>query len=208
MRHYGDSILRTVAYDVLAELFGNENDTIVMKAIPWAVSNAFYEQIVLYYGLVSLRPQLPVEDSKGLTIKRGDLLEAYMAGIVMDVSREAGEGYREIRAWFYRLVRLRLRKVCSGNLALETWDRVRNNPSVNGQVSELRQSIFVILKETMGQVQWTTAIATRAQITDFWSRVKINLDGLYDNILASDDSQKMIFLCYRVKSELLYCLIV
>jgi len=76
MRHYGDSILRTVTYDVLAELFGHENDFIMMKAIPWAVSNAFYEQIVLHYGLENLSPQLSLNDSKGLTAKRGDVLKA------------------------------------------------------------------------------------------------------------------------------------
>jgi hypothetical protein len=200
MRQYGDSILRTVTYDVLAELFGKENDSIVNKAIPWAVSNAFYEQIVLHYGLASLRPQLPNEDSRGLTVKRGDLLEAYMAGIVMDVSREAGEGYREIRAWFYKLVRLRLRKVCTGTLAHEMWDRVTNinNASPNDKVSELRQLVFVSLKETMGQVQWRTAIPTMVQLTDFWSRVKIHLDGLYERILPRDDSQTIILLHYRV----------
>ena len=88
MRHYGDSLLRTVTFDVLSELFGNENDSTVMKIIPWAVSNAFYEQILLHYGLGNLRSQLPLVDSRGLTVKRGDILEAYMAGIAMDVSRE------------------------------------------------------------------------------------------------------------------------
>ena len=203
MRNYGDSILRTVTYDVLVELFGNENDDIMMKAIPWAVSNAFYEQIVLHYGLEILRPQLQLNDSKGLTVKRGDVLEAYMAGIVMDVSREVGEGYREIRAWFYNLIRLRLRNVCSGSslglaLAQQKWNEVTKHPAVHTQLSNLRQSVFASLKGMMGQVQWTTATPTTSQIIDFWSRVKSDLDAFCGNVLPSEEPHIIVLLHYRV----------
>jgi hypothetical protein len=203
MRHYGDSILRTVTYDVLVQLFGNENDSVMTKAIPWAVSNAFYEQIVLHYGLETLRPQLPLCDSKGLTVKRGDVLEAYMAGIVMDVSREIGEGYQEIRAWFDKLIRLRLRNVCSGNslglsLAQEKWNELPKYPVVDTQLSDLRQSVFDSLKRTMGQVQWTMAIPTVSQLIDFWSRVKSDLDTFCTKVLPCEEPQIIVLLHYRV----------
>jgi hypothetical protein len=203
MRHYGDSILRTVTYDVLAELFGNENDSVMMKAIPWAVSNAFYEQIVIHYGLENLSPHLPLGNSKGLTVKRGDVLEAYMAGIVMDVSREIGEGYREIRAWFDKLIRLRLRNVCSGSslglsLAQEKWNELPKHPIVHTQLSDLRQSVFDSLKGTMGQVQWTTAIPTVSQLIDFWSRVKSDLDAFCTKVLPCEEPHIIVLLHYRV----------
>jgi hypothetical protein len=203
MRHYGDSILRTVTYDVLAELFGNENDSVMMKAVPWAVSNAFYEQIVLYYGLEHLRPQLPLHDSRRLRIKRGDVLEAYTAGIVMDVSREIGEGYQEIRAWFDKVIRLRLRNACSGSsldlsLVQEKWNELPKHPVVHTQLSDLRQSVFDSLKGTIGQVQWTTAIPTVSQLIDFWSRVKSNLDAFCTTVLPCEEPHIIVLLHYRV----------
>jgi hypothetical protein len=205
MRCYGDSLLRTVTYDVLAELFGNENDSVVVRAIPWAVSNAFYEQIVLHYGLENLKPQLSLVDSKGLTVKRGDVLEAYMAGIVMDVSREAGEGYQEIRTWFYKIIRLRLRKACFGSSpallpALEDlgWKSHTIGNAVRTQLSEIRQSVFANMKEMMGQVQWSSPSPTVSQLMDFWSRVKCYLDGLCANLLPSDEAQVIVLHYYRV----------
>jgi len=206
MRHYGDSLLKTITYDVFAELFGNETDSFINKAMPWAVSNAFYEQIVLHYGLENLKPHLPLRDSRGLTVKRGDVLEAYMAGIVMDVTREVGEGYREIRAWFYKMIRLRLRKVCSRSLlglpgSLDEVCRnspITNGPAVNSQLSELRLSVFASMKEMMGQVQWSKPAPTVAQLMDFWSRVKCYLDGLCAELLPSDEAQIVVLHYYRV----------
>src|SRR5208282_1318628 len=145
--------------------FGNENDSTVMKIIPWAVSNAFYEQIILLYGLGNLRSQLPLVDSRSLTQKRGDILEAYMAGISMDVSRDVGEGYGEIRDWFYKIMRLRLSKLGprslqvsalrqeNSGIAVDPYSLRAKQPNV---LSKLRRSIFDNMKEVVGQVQWTT----------------------------------------------------
>ena len=208
MRHYGDSLLRTVTFGVLLELFGDENDSIVTKIIPWAVSNAFYEQIILHYGLENLRPHLPIADSKSLTQKRGDILEAYMAGILMDVSRGV-DGYEEIRDWFYNIMRLRLKKLGSspsqvsaltpetGGIAVDPYSLRAKDPTV---LSELRQSIFDNMKKIVGQVQWTSATPSAAQLLDFWSRVKTYLDGL--RVVSSEESQMLLVHYYRVLSDL------
>jgi hypothetical protein len=206
MRLYGDSLLRTVTYDVLAELFGNENDSMIMKIMNWAVSNAFYEQIVLHYGLDYLRPELPFADSNRLTVKRGDVLEAYMAGIMMDPSREVGEGYREVRAWFWKIIRLRLRKESSESsrgLSVTLGDRnsLTKFCPVHSQLSELRQSVFGSMKEMIGQLEWTTPIPTADEVIDFWSKVKSDLDGLWTKLLPSGGAQIIVLRYYLVPSN-------
>jgi hypothetical protein len=209
MRLYGDSFLRTITFEVLSELFGNENDSAVMKVIPWAVSNVFYEQILLHYGLGYLRVQLPLVESKGLTVKRGDTLEAYMAGIAMDVSR-VGEGYGEIRDWMYKIMRLRLRNLGSGrsqvspltpensSIAVDPYSLRSRQPDV---LFKLRQSIFDNMKEAVRQVQWTTTIPTVAQLLDFWSRVKIYLDDLCAMVVPWEEAQILLVHYYRVHTD-------
>jgi len=81
-----------------------------------AVSNAFYESLFLHYQLDLLCAELHAEEGcrgsgklggKGMREKRGDVLEAYFAGIDMDVSREGG-GSKEIRDWLFQILALRL----------------------------------------------------------------------------------------------------
>ena len=112
MRRYGDSLLRALTYSVLAELLGSQNVTAITNAIPFAVSNAFYERLILHYGLGTLCAQHEMIRSshKSLTRKRGDVLESYIAAIEMDISRYS-EGYREIRDWLLRVMALRLRTI-------------------------------------------------------------------------------------------------
>jgi hypothetical protein len=110
--HYGDSLLKAMTFDVLSELLGKENFKIISNITPFAISNAFYEQIVLHYGLERLTPydRSYAKPSRGTTHARGDLLEAYMAAIEKDISRE-GQGYREVRDWLFRVLALRLRRL-------------------------------------------------------------------------------------------------
>jgi hypothetical protein len=177
--------------------------------MPWAVSNAFYEQILLHYGLENFRPQLSQRDSRTLTVKRGDVLEAYVAGIAMDVSRSSGEGYQELREWFSRVLRLRLRKVSSNGvpglpLTIEQNNKaadvnlinVDQNNSVNALL-KLRQSIFQDMKEAVGQIEWRTPTPTTTQLFNFWSRVKRSLDSLC-TAAQSSESQKALMHYYRV----------
>jgi hypothetical protein len=101
-----------MTFDVLSELLGKENFKTISNIIPFAISNAFYEQIVLHYGLEKLAPydRSSAKPSRGTTHARGDLLEAYMATIEKDVSRE-GLGYREVRDWLFRVLAIRLRRL-------------------------------------------------------------------------------------------------
>ena len=99
--------------DVLSELFGEENSQVIRNITPFAISNAFYEQIYLYYGLDKLSPWVAScneQLSKGLTHRRGDILEAYMAAIEKDISRN-GQGYQEVRDWLLKVMALRLQMV-------------------------------------------------------------------------------------------------
>lgn len=112
MPHYGDALLKAMTFDVLSELFGKDNFKAVSNVMALAISNAFYEQIVLHYGLDKLflcERSFDQNASKGLTHRRGDLLEAYMAATEKDISRE-GHGYREIREWLLRVLAVRLRR--------------------------------------------------------------------------------------------------
>jgi len=109
MPQYGDAILKAMTLDALSELFGKESYQVTSNIFPLAISNAFYEQIVLHYGLDLLSPTVQ-SDRKAVTHLRGDLLEAYMAAIEKDVSRD-GKGYREVRDWLFQILALRLRRV-------------------------------------------------------------------------------------------------
>jgi hypothetical protein len=108
MPQYGDALLKAMTLDVLEELFG-KNPDVSRNIFPLAISNAFYEQIVLHYQL-DLEDESAANNSKGTTHRRGDLLEAYMAAIEKDISRD-GEGYREVREWLFRVLALRLRRL-------------------------------------------------------------------------------------------------
>lgn len=78
--------------------------------MPFAISNAFYEQIYLHYGLERLSLGDEGPSTPRCTHTRGDILEAYMAAIEKDVSRN-GQGYQEIRDWLLKVIALRLRLV-------------------------------------------------------------------------------------------------
>ena len=109
---YGDAILKALTLDVLAELLGAENSQIINNIMPLAISNAFYEQIVLHYKLDIVYSSMSdgADTNTGnRTHARGDLLEAYMAAIEKDISRE-GQGYREVRQWLFNIIALRLKR--------------------------------------------------------------------------------------------------
>jgi hypothetical protein len=112
--HYGDLLLKSMTFDVLSELFGKQNFKVVKNITPFAISNAFYEQIYLHYGLEKLSPSFTDGDSDkislGQTHRRGDILEGYMAAIEKDISR-SGQGYQEVRDWLSKVMALRLQLV-------------------------------------------------------------------------------------------------
>jgi len=45
-----------MTFDVLSELLGSHNLHVIRNITQFAISNAFYEQIYLYYGLEKLSP--------------------------------------------------------------------------------------------------------------------------------------------------------
>src|ERR1700733_5446745 len=98
-----------MTFDVLSELLGKQNLHVVINITPFAISNAFYEQIYLHYGLEKLSPFFTDGDSdkitRGRTHSRGDILEGYMAAIEKDISRN-GQGYQEIRDWLLKVMAL------------------------------------------------------------------------------------------------------
>ena len=106
MSKYGDILLKAMTADVLAELLGPSNLKEIGRITPFAVSNAFYEQIVFYYDLDLWPSEI---STTVLQRKRGDILEAYIAAIEKDVSR-AGQGYREAREWLLKVLAFRLRR--------------------------------------------------------------------------------------------------
>ena len=175
--------------------------------MPWAVSNAFYERILLHYGLENFRPQLSQRDSRTLTVKRGDVLEAYVAGIAMDLSRGVGEGYKEVREWFSRVLRLRLRKVSSNGVpglppTTEQNNKVADANLINvdqtnslNPLLKLRQSIFQNMKEAVSQVEWRTPTPTAAQLFNFWSRVKRSLDSPCTTSQSSEAQKALAHYC-------------
>ena len=89
MRHYGDSVLRAMTFDIHTELIGKDNVITIVNTRSFTVSNAFYERLLLHYNLEKLCIHLQnfLGDSKSLTRKRGDVLEAYIVAIEMDISR-------------------------------------------------------------------------------------------------------------------------
>ena len=203
MRHHGDSLLRTATFEVLSELFGKEIDFPLMKMLSFAVSNAFYEQILLYYELENLRPQLAILHSKTLTVQRGDVLEAYMSAIALDVSRMTGEGYAEIRNWLYKMIQLRFQKLlsaCGRQVSSSTMGQ--NIGDVDRFLShtnlfEFRQSIFDNMRKATAQIKWT-ATPTLAQLHEFWLKVKSYLDGIREKTLPSKKAEILLIHYYRV----------
>ena len=103
-----------MTFDVLTELLGKQNFHVVRNITPFAISNAFYEQIYLHYGLEKLNPSFTNDDSDkiswGQTHRRGDILEAYMGAIEKDISRNR-QGYQEVREWLLKVMALRLQLV-------------------------------------------------------------------------------------------------
>jgi len=193
MRHHGDSLLRTITLEVLSEIMGKENDSEIMNMIPWAVSNIFYEQIFLHYGFDRLRPGLALTQPRSLAENRGDVVEAYTAGIAMDVAREGGEGYQEIRNWFIKIMTLRLDKVVSGSYA---WV-ISPTSYTQSSLLNLRQTIFDDMSQIMKEVPWTTTTTTAAQL-HFWSSVRDRLDALRLKIIPSEEAQALLVHYYRV----------
>jgi hypothetical protein len=100
-----------MTYDIFGELLGRENKSNLFGTMDFAVSNAFYEKILQHYGLesLSIHETAWTRTDKKVTIQRGDVLEAYIAGVETDVSR-CGDGYREIHTWLYKILSLRLGK--------------------------------------------------------------------------------------------------
>jgi hypothetical protein len=112
MRRYGDCLLRAMTFRVLADLFGSEEISTITNIISFAVSNAFYEKLLLHYELdkLCLSHEGVCKSPKSVAAKRGDILESYMAAIEMDVSR-SGEGHGEVREWLSKVLTLRLKRV-------------------------------------------------------------------------------------------------
>jgi hypothetical protein len=122
MPHYGDALLKAITFDVLSEILGKDDFKTISNITPLAISNAFYEQIVLHYGLEKLtlcNKPAHAKPSWARTHWRGDLLEAYMAAIEKDFSRE-GQGYREVREWLFKVLALRLRTGIQDETALRS----------------------------------------------------------------------------------------
>jgi len=122
MRTYGDSLLRELTIDVLTELAGKDNMTTVVRTLPFAISNAFYEKLLLHYDLEDLCIHLHLlpqshKESKSYTIKRGDVLEAYFAAIEKDISR-FGQGSGEIYDWLFKVMALRLKSGLPANAGM------------------------------------------------------------------------------------------
>jgi len=108
---YGDALLKAMTLDILTtELLGVENYQAATNIFPLAISNAFYEQIVLYYRLEKANPLDRGDKGQVRTHARGDLLEAYLAAIQKDVSRN-GDGYREVQNWLSKVLALRLPRI-------------------------------------------------------------------------------------------------
>ena len=112
MRHFGDSLLRATTFDVLTDVLGKSNYSAIIDTVSMVVSNAFYESLFLHYGLADLCVGFDIEvgnakAGKSWSEKRGDILEAYFAGIDMDFSRE-GTGSKEVRDWLFQVLALRL----------------------------------------------------------------------------------------------------
>lgn len=205
MRHHGDSLLKTATFEVLSEFFGKEIDFPLMKMISFAVSNAFYEQILLYYELENLRPQLSILHSKALTVQRGDVLEAYMSAIALDVSRMTG--YAEVRNWLHKMIQLRFQKLLSAcgrqvtpsTLGKSNGDAHRFLSHTN--LLEFRQSIFDNLRKATAQIEWT-ATPTLAQLHEFWLKVKSHFDGICEKTLPSQKAEILLIHYYRVMFRL------
>jgi hypothetical protein len=100
-----------MTYDIFGELLGRQNNSNLFGTMDFAVSNAFYEKVLQHYGLesLSIHETAAIRTGKSVTVQRGDVLEAYMAGVETDVSR-CGDGYREIHTWLYKILSLRLGK--------------------------------------------------------------------------------------------------
>ena len=127
MRKYGDSLLQTLTYNVLAELLGSSNIMAISSIIRFAGSNGFYKRLIQHYGLEKFCRfhETNLISTKSVAVKRGDILESYFAAIEMDISR-CGEGYREIREWLLLVVTLRPRMVLTNqSYAHEVrWDNI------------------------------------------------------------------------------------
>jgi len=132
MRTYGDSLLRELTIDILTELAGKHNMTMVVHTLPFAISNAFYENLLSHFDLEDLCIPLRslAKGSKSYAVKRGDVLEAYVAAIEKDISR-FGQGSREIYDWLFKVLALRLRsglRTCTGTT--KNWSLGNVNPLV------------------------------------------------------------------------------
>ena len=214
--HHGDGLLKALTFDVLSELFGKENFQLIGNITPIVISNAFYEQIVLHYGLEKLASEYfgaGKAPSKTTTHRRGDLLEAYMAGIEQDVSR-CGRGYREVREWLFQVLGLYLKKIeprdgvslystGSEHQSLSILTSVSTNPSKvklppcyrTGQSNDsecLRRLIF----QCMGQVAQDVHTAGRWSSPNFWSNLCAHLSRYQGQ--RQNQADECLLLYYRV----------
>jgi hypothetical protein len=224
MRKYGDSLLRTTTYAVLAELFGSNNITVIDSIIDFAVSNVFYERLIEHYDLVRLCRfhERSLTSPKNISTKRGDVLESYIAAIEMDVTRCCEEGYREIREWLLSVMALRLRTVslnqssdCEypredagisrdqsdvttnlGTSASTTSTRTSYD-AAEGSLHAFRQVIFERMKEEFCHVSSNIEAPKAAHLRDFWVTMKYFLDDLCGGIHWGEEIKAMIYY-YRV----------
>ena len=220
MRKYGDSLLRTMTYAVLAELFGSNNITVIDSIIDFAVSNVFYEWLIEHYDLASLcrLHERSLTSPKSISMKRGDVLESYIAAVEMDVTRCCEEGYREVREWLLSVMALRLRTVSlnrsSGceypredaglsrdqsdvttNLgtSASTISTMTRYNAAEGSLDAFRQVIFERMKEVFCQVSSNIEAPKQADLKDFWVTMKYFLDDLCCGIQPGEEIKTLVY---------------
>lgn len=231
MRVYGDSLLRTVTYEVLADLFGNHNSFAILQTLSFAVSNAFYDRLISHYCLEKLcsHHERVLKSSKHVTRMRGDVLESYIAAIMMDISR-SGEGYCEIKNWLHQILSLRLRPVLQNGTYINNqrenpwWLSCRVQPQSPGRMmdqsqlksvfsargvtsalqarhEEFRRVLFKKMEEIFIQVASLPQTTDPSMFKVFWTSMKTYL-GNFCEVHRGGEYQKVLLYYYRVRPVL------
>jgi hypothetical protein len=214
MSRYGDLLLKPITTDALAQLLGPAHLKEISQITPLAISNAFYEQIVLHY---ELDHEWPLDiTTRQIQHIRGDLLEAYMAAIEKDPSR-FDRGHGEIREWLLKVLAFRLKGFLSGMCTSKLsqmdnpWDfAISNRPTHRGISSEIqrelasnstsdptndfRRLIFVHMK---GVLLKTQRISGSLNIKHFWTEL-LDFFNQLDLQIAFNEKLAILFLFYRV----------